>query len=75
MDNTEKSRRRRSKAKALGAVRINVELRGDAAERWAALVEAHGGATQALGQLVLNTNKLAVTQSDVLQWIRRNTKS
>jgi len=52
LDNTEKSRRRRARAKAEGAERINVELRGARAERWRELVETHGGPTQALGHLI-----------------------
>lgn len=74
MDNTEKSRRRRAKAKAQGAVRINVELRGELADRWATLVDAHGGATQALAYLVEHSARRAVTQDDVVGWIRAHTR-
>lgn len=74
LDNTEKSRRRRAKARTQGAVRINVELRGDAAKRWSALVETHGGSTQALAYLVSHTSKRTITREDVLGWIRTNTR-
>lgn len=73
MTNTEKSRRRRAKAKTQGAVRINVELRGDAAVRWEELVMAHGGATQALNHLVAGAGRRAISQGDILAWIKRNT--
>jgi hypothetical protein len=74
MDNTEKSRRRRAKAAEAGAVRVNVELRGEAAEQWRSLVEERGGATQALVYLVeRSTGRRAVTQEDVLAWIKKNT--
>jgi hypothetical protein len=75
MDNTEKSRRRRAKAAAAGAVRVNVELRDGAADKWRELVEERGGATQALVYLVERSEgRRTVTQEDVLAWIRRNTK-
>lgn len=75
MDNTEKSQRRRAKAKAQGAVRINVELRGDLAAAWGGLVKAHGGATQALAYLVQQNGRRSTTQDDVLAWIKRHTRS
>lgn len=50
--NTDKSRKRRAKAKKAGAERINIELRGDDAAQFRKLKKLHRGATAAITYLI-----------------------
>lgn len=72
--NTGKSRRRRAKARAKGAVRINAELRGEVAKRFKALTKLHGGPTGALNYLVtLSIGRKDMTLDEALAVIRTQT--
>lgn len=75
MNDTEKSARRRAKARAeQGAERINIELRGVDAKRWRDTRDKLGGATHALRYLLAIASKKTVTTEEALAVIASKLK-
>lgn len=73
--NTEKSRKRRAKAKKAGAERINIELRGPDAAQFRKLKERYDGATAAITYLIgLSTARKDMTPQEALAVLAQKAK-